>query len=113
MKKNGKDKPVNVVYSTNPDFKFQFEPEAEEDTLPPSSQKLKIRLETKHRAGKTVTVILGFVGKSDDAENLCKSLKTACGSGGTAKDGEIIIQGDHREKSLKYLLSKGYQAKII
>lgn len=112
MKKN-KDKKVNVVYSTNPNFQFSFESDSEEETLAPGSQKLKIRLETKHRAGKTVTAILGFIGTNEDLEELGKQLKSHCGSGGTAKDGEIIIQGDHRDKCLRFLLSKGYQAKII
>lgn len=112
MKKN-KDKKVNVVYSTNPNFQFSYENESEEETPAPGEQKLKIRLETKHRAGKTVTAILGFIGRAEDLEELGKSLKGHCGAGGSAKDGEIIVQGDHREKCLRYLLSKGYQAKII
>jgi translation initiation factor 1 len=112
MKKN-KDKKVNVVYSTNPDFQYSFVNEPEAETLIPSAQSLKIRLETKHRAGKTVTAILGFIGTQEDLENLGKSLKSHCGTGGSAKDGEIIVQGDHREKCLKYLSSKGYKAKII
>lgn len=112
MKKN-KDKKIDVVYSTNPDFQYSFVNESEQETLPASEQKLKIRLETKHRAGKTVTAILGFVGKTEDMEELGKALKSYCGTGGSAKEGEIIVQGDHREKCLRYLLSKGYQARII
>ena len=104
---------VNVVYSTNPDFNYQTNGEEEADTLPPAKQNLKIQLDKKARAGKQVTLITGFIGKSDDLEALSKSLKNLCGSGGSAKDGEIIIQGDHRDKILKYFIDKEYRAKKI
>jgi translation initiation factor 1 len=102
---------VNVVYSTNPNFSYETEPENEQDTLPPSKQDLRVQLDKKSRAGKQVTLITGFIGKGEDLEALGKTLKNLCGSGGSAKDGEIIIQGDQREKVLKYLLEKGYKAK--
>ncbi len=110
-----KKKPDNrgFVYSTDPDFRFQEENESIE-TLPSSQQKLKIRLDTKHRAGKAVTLIEGFIGKEEDFEELGKKLKTFCGTGGSAKDGEIIVQGDQREKVFKWLKKNGYsQTKIF
>jgi translation initiation factor 1 len=101
------------VYSTDPDFRFQEENESIE-TLPSSQQKLKIRLDTKHRAGKAVTLIEGFIGKEEDFEELGKKLKTFCGTGGSAKDGEIIVQGHQREKVFKWLKKNGYsQTKIF
>lgn len=102
---------INIVYSTNPNFSYQTEPDEEAETLPPTQQQLKIMLDKKARAGKQVTLISGFVGKTDDLESLGKALKNLCGSGGSAKDGEILIQGDHRDKILNHLVSKGYKAK--
>lgn len=95
------------VFSTNPDFQFGQEAAATE-TLAPAAQKLRLQLETKHRGGKTATVILGFIGTVKDLEELGKKLKSFCGTGGSAKDGEIIIQGDHREKLLQWFLKNGY-----
>jgi translation initiation factor 1 len=95
------------VYSTDPDFRFEKENENIE-TLPPSKQKLKVRLDTKHRAGKAVTLIEGFIGKDEDLQEIGRKLKTFCGTGGSAKDGEIIIQGDQREKILPWLKNNGY-----
>jgi translation initiation factor 1 len=102
---------INIVYSTNPNFSYQTEPDEEAETLPPAQQQLKIMLDKKARAGKQVTLISGFVGKTDDLESLGKALKNLCGSGGSAKDGEILVQGDHRDKILNHLVSKGYKAK--
>ncbi len=102
---------VNVVYSTNPNFSYETESDNEQDTLPPSKQDLRVQLDKKSRAGKQVTLITGFIGTTTDLEALGKTLKNLCGSGGSAKDGEIIIQGDQREKVMKYLLEKGYKAK--
>lgn len=102
---------INIVYSTNPNFSYQTEPDEEAETLPAAQQQLKIMLDKKARAGKQVTLISGFVGKTDDLESLGKALKNLCGSGGSAKDGEILIQGDHRDKILNHLVSKGYKAK--
>jgi len=95
------------VYSTDPDFRFEEENESIE-TLPPLKQKLKVRLDTKHRAGKAVTLIEGFIGKDEDLQEIGRKLKTFCGTGGSAKDGEIIIQGDQREKILQWLKNNGY-----
>jgi translation initiation factor 1 len=95
------------VYSTDPDFRFELENENVE-TLAPSQQKLKVSLDTRHRAGKAVTLIVGFVGKDEDLQELGKRLKTFCGTGGSAKDGEIIIQGDQREKVMQWLSKNGY-----
>lgn len=106
MKKNNADK-HGFVYSTDPNFSFEANDEALE-TLPAAQQKLRILLETKHRGGKTASIVLGFVGSDDDLQTLAKQLKNFCGTGGTAKDGEIIIQGDHREKMLQWLLKNGY-----
>lgn len=104
-----KNKPDNrgFVFSTDPNFRFEEERE-ERETLPPAQQNLRVTLETKHRAGKTVTLIDGFVGTDDDAEKLGKQLKNLCGTGGSVKDGEIIVQGDHREKVLQFLIKNGY-----
>jgi translation initiation factor 1 len=95
------------VFSTDPNFKVDAE-EQSAVTLPPAEQKLKISLQTKHRAGKTVTVITGFEGKQEDAEALGKQLRNYCGTGGAAKEDEIILQGDHREKAFQMLLQKGF-----
>jgi len=95
------------VYSTDPNFHFEEENENAE-TLPPAQQNLKVRLDTKHRAGKAVTLIEGFIGRDEDLQELGKKLKTFCGTGGSAKDNEIIIQGDQIEKVLHWLVKNGY-----
>ena len=104
-----KNKPDNrgFVYSTDPNFKFE-EDQQQESTLPPAQQKLRIWLDAKQRAGKAVTLITGFIGTPEDLEDLGKKLKNACGTGGAAKDGEIIVQGDQRDKVLQWLLKNGY-----
>lgn len=106
-KKDRSDK-HGFVYSTDPDFKFENKEEQSQETLPAKQQKLKIRLETRHRGGKTVTLVEGFIGKEEDLEDLGKKLKNYCGTGGSAKDGEIIIQGDQRDKVLQWLQKNGY-----
>jgi translation initiation factor 1 len=112
MKK--KPNTIGFVYSTDPNFKPEVEQEIEEETLLPNQQKLKIRLETKHRAGKAVSLIIGFIGTQLDKEEMVKKLKNHCGTGGSAKDGEMLIQGDQREKILQWLLKNGYtQSKRI
>lgn len=108
MSKKSKPDLKGFVYSTDPDFSFEEE-RLWAETLPPAKQKLKIRLDTKHRAGKAVTLIEGFVGKEMDLEDLGKKLKTFCGTGGSAKDGEIIVQGDQREKVMQWLIKNGYK----
>ena len=105
-KKNKSDK-RGFVYSTDPNFNFEEENEYTE-TLSPSQQKLKIKLDSKRRAGKVVTLIEGFTGKEKDLEELGKKLKAFCGTGGSAKNGEIIIQGDQREKVMQWLKKNGY-----
>lgn len=99
-----------LVYSTNPDFKLPDDNAEEEETIAPAQQKLKIRLETKHRAGKAVTLVENFIGTASHKEELGKKLKTFCGTGGSVKDGEIIIQGDNRDRVLQWLLKNGYSA---
>lgn len=99
---------LGVLYSTNPDYAYQTTQEEEADTLPPQQQRLRISLSKKHRAGKEVTLVEGFVGKDADLQALAKTLKVKCGVGGSAKDGEIIIQGDQRPKVKNHLLSLGY-----
>ena len=111
MSKKNKPDTRGFVYSTDPDFSFEEE-QSNVVTLPPAQQKLKIRLDTKHRAGKAVTLVDGFIGKEEDLEDLGKKLKSFCGTGGSVKDGEIIVQGDQREKMLQWLVKNGYsQAK--
>ncbi len=99
-----------LVYSTNPDFKLPDDNLEEAETISASQQKLIIRLDTKHRAGKAVTLIDGFVGTSSDIETLGKKLKAFCGTGGSVKGGEIIVQGDNRDKVLLWLQKNGYSA---
>jgi translation initiation factor 1 len=109
---NKKDKNrVNIVYSTSPDFKYEYDKVEETNTLPNKQQDLRVMLDRKQRAGKKVTLITGFKGSKDDLEKLGKTLKSRCGTGGSVKDGEIIIQGDFCEKILQYLLTEGYKAK--
>jgi translation initiation factor 1 len=105
-KKNTPDK-NGFVFSTDPNFKFNDENNLAQETLPASEQRLKVRMETKHRAGKAVTLVEGFIGKDEDLQQLGKQLKNYCGTGGSAKDAEIIIQGDQREKVLQWLTKNG------
>ena len=107
MPKKTKPDSRGFVYSTDPQFNFEQEKE-NLDTLPAAEQKLKIRLEKKHRAGKIVTLVEGFVGMEQDLEELGKRIKTFCGTGGSAKNNEIIVQGDQRDKVLQWLLKNGY-----
>jgi len=100
-----------VVFSTDPDFEYAYEADQEEATLPPSQQDLRVQLDKKQRGGKAVTLITGFRGAAVDLQDLGKKLKAKCGAGGSAKNGEIIVQGDFREKVLGYLKSEGYKAK--
>jgi translation initiation factor 1 len=108
MNKKNKPDTKGFVFSTDPNFRFEEE-QNEIETLLPAQQKLRIRLDTKRRAGKVVTLIEGFIGTENDLEELGKKLKNICGTGGSAKDAEIIIQGDHRDKILQWLLKNGYK----
>ena len=108
MAKKNKPDTRGFVFSTDPAFSFEEEKKVESTNLP-AQQKLKIRLDTKHRAGKAVTLIEGFVGQEQDLEDLGKKLKSFCGTGGSAKNGEIIVQGDQRDKVLQWLIKNGYK----
>lgn len=115
-KKNKKDENdwksrLGMVYSTNPDFEFEHGGVEEEETLPVQQQDLRVMLDRKNRKGKAATLVTGFVGTEEDLKTLGKMLKTKCGVGGSTKDGEIIVQGDVREKVLELLKNAGYKAK--
>ena len=102
---------LGVVFSTNPDFQYQSEEQTTVETLPPARQKLRVGIDRRARAGKQVTLVSGFVGTQEDLEVLGRILKTRCGVGGSAKDGEILIQGDHRDRIVALLTEMGYPAK--
>ena len=108
MSKKNKPDTRGFVYSTDPDFRFEEE-KNDINTLPAAEQKLRVRLDSKQRAGKVVTLVEGFAGTEDDLVDLGKKLKSYCGTGGSAKDGEIIVQGDQRDKVLQWLLKNGYK----
>lgn len=113
-KKNKRDKGRSgVVYSTNDDYSYDYDDEFEKETLAPSEQKLKVMLDKKSRGGKQVTLVEGFIGTEEDLKDLGKLLKSKCGVGGSAKNGEILIQGDHRDKILQLLQKEGYSAKKV
>ena len=102
---------LGMVYSTDPDFDYATSDEDEADTLPPARQDLRVWLDRKQRGGKVVTLVRGFVGRAADLEELARLLKTRCGVGGAAKAGEIIIQGDHRDRVIQLLTQCGYRCK--
>jgi translation initiation factor 1 len=110
MAKSKKER-INVVYSTNPNFSYQEEEEDIQDTLPKNQQKLYVSIDKKQRAGKEVTLIEGFIGLEDDLKELGKVLKSKCGVGGSVKDGEILIQGNFRDKIIELLQKEGYGVK--
>ena len=99
---------INVVYSTNPDFQYEYDEEIEQETLPVDKQNLRVSLDSKQRKGKTVTLISGFIGKDDDLTKLAKELKNKLGVGGSTYDGEILIQGDQKVKTIEILKKLGY-----
>lgn len=108
MKNNDWKDRLNVVFSTNPDFQYEENEESNEETLPFKQQKLKVQLDKKNRGGKTVTLITGFIGTPEDLKELAKTLKSKCGVGGSSKNGEIIIQGDFKQRIVDILLNLGY-----
>ncbi len=108
MKNNDWKDRLNVVYSTNPEFKYNKVEEEEVETLDKKQQRLRVSIEKKNRGGKTVTLITGFIGSDDDLKDLGKLLKTKCGVGGSAKDGEIIIQGEFKQRVIELLKNEGY-----
>lgn len=110
MEKDWK-KRLGVVYSTNPDFEFDSDQQEETPTLPPGEQTLYVKLDRKNRKGKTVTLVEGFRGSEEDLKSLGKELKSKCGTGGSAKNGEILLQGDFRDRVLSLLGDKGYHVK--
>ena len=112
MSDNDWKKRLGVVYSTDDSFDFNTNQNEEEKTLPPSQQKLIISLDKKQRKGKSVSLITGFVGSSDDLDNLARNLKKKCGTGGSSKEGEIIIQGDFRTRLKELLENDGYKVKV-
>ena len=107
MKNNDWKDRLGMVYSTNPDYHFEND-EEEIETLPRQQQKLRVRIEKNHRGGKTVTIVAGFVGSEDDLKELGRLLKTKCGVGGSQKDGEVLVQGDFKEKVIQILKQEGY-----
>lgn len=113
MADNDWKKRLGMVYSTNPDYEYDNEGKEDQETLSPEKQTLKVLLDKKQRKGKIVTLIQGFVGTEDDLKELGKKLKSKCGTGGSAKDGEIIIQGDFRDRIMEYLKNDGYKVKRV
>ncbi len=109
MNKKNKPDTRGFVYSTDPNFNFESEHEEAKETLPPAKQKLKIKLDTKQRAGKAVTLIEGFIGLDEDLDELGKKLKNFCGTGGSVKDGQIIIQGNQIEKVKQWLVKNSFK----
>lgn len=108
MKNNDWKNRLNIVYSTNPEFQYLTDEKEENETLHKESQKLRVSIEKHHRGGKTVTLVKNFIGNNDDLKELGRILKTKCGVGGSVKDGEIIIQGEFKEKVIEILKKEGY-----
>ena len=108
MGKKGKKNRTGIVYSTDPDFEYEYQREEEAEELPARQQKLRVMVDRKQRKGKEATLVTGFVGPEDSLKELGKYLKSKCGVGGSVKDGEIIIQGNQRDRVVELLKEKGY-----
>ena len=108
MKKNDWKERLNIVYSTNPDFVYSTDEKEENEILPKQQQKLRVSIEKNHRGGKTVTLVKNFIGTEEDLKELGRLLKTRCGVGGSSKEGEILVQGDFKEKIIELLKKEGY-----
>ena len=108
MKNNGWKERLNIVYSTNPDYNYEMNDDEEQTTLPSAQQRLRVQLDRKNRGGKVVTLVTGFVGTDNGLKELGKLLKSKCGVGGSAKDGEIIVQGDFKQRVIDLLKAEGY-----
>jgi len=108
MAKRNKKNRVGIVFSTDPDYDYQFNDQEEAEAPPANQQRLRVSLDRKKRKGKEVTLIAGFVGPEQDLKDLGKALKSKCGVGGSVKDGEILLQGDHRDKVVDWLKDQGY-----
>ena len=111
MNKKSRKHRSGIVFSTDPDYQYNYNSSGKEETLAPEEQDLRVTLDKKSRAGKQVTLITGFVGSDDDLKSLAKFLKSKCGVGGSSKNNEIMIQGDFRDKVLQLLQNEGYKAK--
>lgn len=107
-----KNKPTGIVYSTNPDFVYKTDEPQEPETLPNKQQDLRIMLDKKLKGGKKATLVTGFIGKEEDLADLAKKLKNLCAAGGSHANGEILVQGDFRQKIMDYLIKNGYRAKF-
>ncbi|MCF8335959.1 MAG: translation initiation factor [Bacteroidales bacterium] len=110
-RKRKKKKYSGIVYSTDPDFQYHSDADSQQETLPPEQQDLRVSLDRRHRKGKEVTLVAGFVGKDEDLKDLGKEIKTKMGVGGSVKSGELLIQGDLRNEVLEFLKGKGYKVK--
>jgi translation initiation factor 1 len=113
MRDKNKKGREGVVFSTNPDFQYQYDNEEQVRTLPAQQQNLKVMLDKKARAGKQVTLVTGFIGQEEDLKELGMLIKNKCGVGGSTKDGEVVIQGDFRDKIVQMLLAAGYKVKKV
>lgn len=109
---SAKKKVSGVVYSTNPDYLYHSSEPVEPDTLPPNKQDLRVMLDKKLKGGKKATLVTGFIGKNSDLADLAKKLKNLCAAGGSSSEGEILVQGDNRQKIMDYLIKNGYKAKF-